>query len=197
MSRKPRTQDAALLSRGTYKANFRNNSSKYFQHVTITRVEIVHSTHCYSPFRWRIQVPPPPTFRQSDHSSFCSCLLIGRNWSVKHPPSGQSSAGQTNRTLYYRDCFDHVDWDMFRAASDDDLEAYSDTVTCFIRKLYRWCSSDQNNLYLPQPKTGGLTVMFDQPCQRGHLAFKSRNTWRSENKQLRSQEIHQSSQTNI
>ncbi len=31
-------------------------------------------------------------------------------------------------------CFDHVDWDMFRAASDDDIEAYSDTVTCFIRK---------------------------------------------------------------
>ncbi len=25
-------------------------------------------------------------------------------------------------------------WDMFRAASDDDIEAYSDTVTCFIRK---------------------------------------------------------------
>ncbi len=30
------------------------------------------------------------------------------------------------------DCFDHVDW--VRAASDDDIEAYSDTVTCFIRK---------------------------------------------------------------
>ncbi len=33
---------------------------------------------------------------------FCSCLLIGRNWSVKHLPSGQSNAGRTNRTLYYR-----------------------------------------------------------------------------------------------
>ncbi len=29
---------------------------------------------------------------------------------------------------------DQVDWDMFRAASDDDVEAYSDSVTCFIRK---------------------------------------------------------------
>ncbi len=27
-----------------------------------------------------------------------------------------------------------MDWEMFRAASDDDIEAYSDTVTCFIRK---------------------------------------------------------------
>ncbi len=33
-----------------------------------------------------------------------------------------------------QDCFDHVDWDMFRAASDNDIEAYSDSVTCFIRK---------------------------------------------------------------
>ncbi len=36
-----------------------------------------------------------------------------------------------------QDCFDHVDWDMFWAASDDDIdniEKYSDSVTCFIRK---------------------------------------------------------------
>ncbi len=30
--------------------------------------------------------------------------------------------------------WNHVDWDTFRAASDDDIEAYSDSVTCFIRK---------------------------------------------------------------
>ncbi len=26
------------------------------------------------------------------------------------------------------------DWDMFRAASDDDIDAYSYTVMCLIRK---------------------------------------------------------------
>ncbi len=35
---------------------------------------------------------------------------------------------------YTTGLFDHVDWDMFQAASEDDIEAYSDTVTCFIRK---------------------------------------------------------------
>ncbi len=56
---------------------------------------------------------------------------------------------------------------MFRAASEDDIEAYSDTVTCFIRKCI--------DVVLPkQPvstptKKRGLTAMFDQPCQRGHL----------------------------
>ncbi len=53
---------------------------------------------------------------------------------MKHPPSGQYNAGRTNRTLHYRYCFDHVDWDMFQKASDDDIDAYSDTVMCFIRK---------------------------------------------------------------
>lgn len=33
-----------------------------------------------------------------------------------------------------QDSFDQVDWDMFRAVSDDDIEAYLDTVTYFIRK---------------------------------------------------------------
>ncbi len=33
-----------------------------------------------------------------------------------------------------QDCFDYVDWDMFRDASDDDIDVYTDTVTCFIRK---------------------------------------------------------------
>ncbi len=42
---------------------------------------------------------------------------------------------------------------MFRAASDDDIEAYSDSVTCFIRKCIDDVVSDQNNPHLPQPKT--------------------------------------------
>ncbi len=51
----------------------------------------------------RLQIPPPPTFRQiGSLLRFCFCLLIGRNWNVKHPPSGQFNAGRTNRTLYYR-----------------------------------------------------------------------------------------------
>ncbi len=57
---------------------------------------------------------------------------------MKHPLSGQFIAGLTNRTLYYRTVLITWNWDMFRAASEDDIEAYSDTVTCFIRK----CTDD-------------------------------------------------------
>ncbi len=57
---------------------------------------------------------------------------------------------------------------MFRAASDDDIEAYSDTVTCFIRK----CIEDvvpTKTIRIYPTKNRGLTAMFGQPCQRGHL----------------------------
>ncbi len=57
---------------------------------------------------------------------------------------------------------------MFRAASDDDIEAYSDTVTCFIRK----CIEDvvpTKTIRIYPTKNRGLTAKFDQPCQRRHL----------------------------
>ncbi len=52
-------------------------------------------------------------------------------WSTR-PQDSPMWSDQSDAIL--QDCFDHVDWDMFRAASDDDIEVYSDTVTCFIRK---------------------------------------------------------------
>ncbi len=57
---------------------------------------------------------------------------------------------------------------MFRAASDDDIEAYSDSVTCFIRK----CVEDvvpTKTIHIYPNQNRGLTAMFEQPCQRGHL----------------------------
>ncbi len=54
---------------------------------------------------------------------------------------------------------------MFRAASDDDIEAYSDTVTCFIRKCIDDVVPTKTICIYPNQ----LTAMFDQPCQRGHL----------------------------
>ena len=33
-----------------------------------------------------------------------------------------------------QDCFDHVDWDMFQVASENNFDVYTDTVTVFIKK---------------------------------------------------------------
>ncbi len=63
---------------------------------------------------------------------------------------------------------------MFRAASDDDIEAYSDSVTCFIRK----CIEDvvpTKTIRLPQPKTW-INSYFRSALSALTSAFKSGNT---------------------
>ncbi len=108
--------DAAFIITGDFnKANFRTIAPKYFQHVTINTPGDRTLDHCYSPFRDAYKSLPRPPFHH------CIALRTIQCWS-----------DQSDATL--QDCFDHVDWDMFRAASDDDIEAYSDSVTCFIRK---------------------------------------------------------------
>ena len=44
----------------------------------------------------------------------------------------QRWSDQLESTL--QDCFDHADWDMFRVASEININEYTDTVTEFIRK---------------------------------------------------------------
>ncbi len=136
MSRKLRTlPDAAFIIMGDFnKANFRTIAPKYFQHITInTRGDRVLD-HCYSPFRDAYKSLPRPPFGKSDHSSVLLLPAYRQKLTREAPAlrTIQCWSDQSDATL--QDCFDHVDWDMFRAASDDDIEAYSDSVTCFIRK---------------------------------------------------------------
>ncbi len=127
--------DAAFVVTGDFnKANFRTIAPKYFQHITInTRGDRVLD-HCYTPFREAYKSLPRPPFGKSDHSSIL--LLPAYRQKLKHEAPAlrtiQCWSDQSDAIL--QDCFDHVDWDMFRAASDDNIEAYSDSVTCFIRK---------------------------------------------------------------
>ncbi len=127
--------DAAFVVTGDFnKANFRTIAPKYFQHITInTRGDRVLD-HCYSPFRDAYKYLPRPPFGKSDHSSVL--LLPAYRQKLKREAPDlrtiQCLSYQSNAIL--QDCFDHMNWDMFRAASDDDIEAYSDSVTCFIRK---------------------------------------------------------------
>ncbi len=94
--------DAAFVVTGVFnKANFRTIAPKYFQHITInTRGDRVLD-HCYTSFRDAYKSLPCPPFGTSDHSSVL--LLPAYSQKLKREaPSGQSSAGWTNRTLYYR-----------------------------------------------------------------------------------------------
>ncbi len=80
---------------------------------------------------------------------------------------------QSDGTL--QDCFDHVDWDMFRAASDDDIEPYSDTVTCFIRKCIEDIVPTKTIRIYPNPKPW-INSDVRSALSARTSAFKSGNT---------------------
>ncbi len=127
--------DAAFVITGDFiKANFRTIAPKYFQHVTInTRGDRILD-HCYTSFRDVYKSLPRPPFGKSDHSSILLLPAYRQKLKREAPTLRTVQCWSDQSDAILQDCFDHVDWDMFWAASDDDIEAYSDTVTCFIRK---------------------------------------------------------------
>ncbi len=123
-----------IITRDFNKADLRRIAPKFFQHISCnTRGERILD-HCYSPFRNAYKSLPRPPLGKSDHSS--ALLLPAYRQKLKQETPAlrtiQLWSDQSDSML--QDCFDYVDWDMFRAASDDDIYVYTDTVTCFIKK---------------------------------------------------------------
>ncbi len=161
--------DAAFVVTGDFnKANFRTIAPKYFQRITInTRGDRVLD-HCYTAFRDAYKSLPRPPFDKSDHSSILLLPAYRQKLKREAPALRTIQCWSDQSDAILQDCFDHVDWDMFRAASDDDIEAYSDSVTCFIRKCIEDVVPTKIICIYPNQKRG-LIVMFNQPCQHGHL----------------------------
>ncbi len=126
---------AAFGDTGNFnKANFRTIAPKYFQHITInTRGDRVLDQN-YSPFRDGYKSLPCPPFGKSDHSSVMLLPAYRQKLKREAPALRTIQCWSDQSDAILKDCLDQVYRDMFRAASDDDIEAYSDTVTCFIRK---------------------------------------------------------------
>ncbi len=167
--------DAAFVVTGDFnKANFRTIAPKYFQHITINTCGDRVMDHCYTPFRDAYKSLPRPPFGKSDHSSVMLLPAYRQKLKREAPALRTIQCWSDESDSILQDCFDHVDWNMLRAAFDDDIEAYSDSVTCFIRK----CMEDvltyrqKQSTSIPT-KNHGLTAMFDQHCQRGHLPLNS------------------------
>jgi hypothetical protein len=77
---------------------------------------------------------PCPPFVKSDHDYI---LLLPSDWQklkqeVPVLRTIQSWCYQSESSL--QDGFDQADWDMFRVASENNIDEYNDTVTEFIRK---------------------------------------------------------------
>jgi hypothetical protein len=84
----------------------------------------------------------PPTFPRkldilrlhlSNPPQKISYRPIGRNSSRIDPWLKPFNTGLTHSESTLQDCFDHVDWKMFRQASDNKIDLYADSVSEFIR----------------------------------------------------------------
>ncbi len=119
-------------------------------------------------FPGRLQIAPPPTFRKSDHSSVLLLPAYRQKLKREAPALRTIQCWSDQSDAILQDCFDHGDWTCSGAASDDDIEAYSDSVTCFTRKCVEDVVPIKTIRTYPN-QNRGLTAMIEQSCQRGHL----------------------------
>ncbi len=165
-----------LLLWGNFnKANFRTIAPKYFQHITINTRGDRTLDHCYSPFRDTYKSLPRSPFGKSDHSSILLLPAYRQKLKREAPALRTIQCWSDQSDAILQDCFDHVDWDMFRAASDDDIEAYSDTVTCFIRKCREDVVPTKTIRIYPNQKPW-INSNFRSALSARTSAFKSGNT---------------------
>ncbi len=139
--------------------------------------------HCYSPFRVTYKSLPHPPFGKSYHSS----VLLQSAYRQKLKPilrTVKCWSDQSDAIL--KDCFDHMDWDMFRAASDDDIEVYSDTVMSFIRKCIEYIVPTKTICIYPNQKPW-INSDVRAALSAWTSAFKSGNTddWKQASYDLR------------
>ena len=117
--------DAAFVVAGDFnKVNLRQG---YLNSISISI-----AVHWYSNFRDAYKALPCPPFGKSDHDSILLLPSYRQKLKQETPVlrSIQRWSDQSDSTL--QDCFDHVDWDMFRIANNIDI--YVDSVSEFKRK---------------------------------------------------------------
>ena len=126
--------EAALIVAGDFnRNNLRTYCPTLFQHVTcFTRKDRILD-HVYSSIRNCYKSLPRPPFGKSDHSSIL--LLPTYRQKLKRGPvtTREVRRWSDQSDAMLQDCFDHVDWEMFRDSSGS-VDEYADTVTAFIRK---------------------------------------------------------------
>jgi hypothetical protein len=90
--------------------------------------------HCYSNFHNSHKALPRPVFGKSDHDSILLLSTYRQKLKQETPmlKSVQRWSDQSDSTL--QDCFDHMDWEMFQIASDNNIDVYADLVSEFISK---------------------------------------------------------------
>uniref|UniRef100_A0A8C7VNF9 N-end rule aminoacyl transferase C-terminal domain-containing protein n=1 Tax=Oncorhynchus mykiss TaxID=8022 RepID=A0A8C7VNF9_ONCMY len=120
--------DFTSLSLGSYSA---------LKEVTFTgHLQKVSPKLCYYYLSFYIHSCPKMRYKGQYQPSDLLCpetyVFVPIESCIPSLESVQRWSDQSDSTL--QDCFDHVDWDMFRTASNNNIDEYADSVSEFIRK---------------------------------------------------------------
>ena len=123
-----------LLSGTLTKRNSGKVAPKFVQHVSCSTRGSRTLYHCYTPFRDAYKALPRPPFGKSDHSSILLLPTYRQKLKQAPPTIREVHRWSDQSDSMLQDCFDHVDWEVFQEASNNNLDEYTDSVTGFIRK---------------------------------------------------------------
>ena len=163
--------ESAFIVAGDFnKANLRTRLPKFYQHIDCSTRTSATLDHCYSNFCKAFKALTRPPFSKSDHDSIL-VLFSSRQKLKEEAPvlrSIQHWSDQSDATL--QDCFDHVDWDMFRVASDNNIDVYTDSVSEFIRKCIGDVVPTVTIKTFPNQKQWIIATAFNQSKGTGNMA---------------------------
>ena len=109
--------EAAFIVAGNFnKANLKTRLPKFYQHVDCATRAGETLDHCYPNFRNAYTALPRPLSGNAHHDSILLLPAYRQKLEQEAPAlrSVQRWSDQSDSTL--QECFDHVDWDMFRLA---------------------------------------------------------------------------------
>ena len=117
------------------KANLKTRLHKCYQHIECATRAGKTLDHCYSNFRDPYKALPRHPFGKFDHDSILLLPAYRQKLKQEAPVlrSVQRWSDKSDSMLQ-----DHMDWDMFRIASNNNIDEYADSVSKFISK----CISD-------------------------------------------------------
>jgi hypothetical protein len=130
---KPETTypEAAFIVAGDFnKANLRTRLSKFYEHIDCP-------DHCYSNFQNAYKALPRPPFGKSDHDSILLLPSYRQKLKQEVPVLCTIQCWSDQSESMRQDCFNHVDWDMFQVACENNVDANMDVVT-ELRKCMMW-----------------------------------------------------------
>ena len=107
---------------------------KMYQHVTVNTRQGNILDHCYTSIKHAYKSLLRPAFGKSDHNSVF--LMPAYKQKIKQTPpmikTVQRWSDESDFIL--QDCFESMDWPVFKQAAEGDIDEYADTVLSVIKK---------------------------------------------------------------